>query len=121
MSLIKLQCWKCDIPGCDHVWIARGEKPKQCAKCRSRNWDTVLVIPAENREAFENTLKAMIAHPPITNKELAKKVRESKKSKKNSNQNLEVLIPDTPAPKFKRPGHAEGCRCGMCNPPKDGK
>lgn len=31
-------CWHCDQ--CGHEWMARGEKPKQCAKCRKRDWDS---------------------------------------------------------------------------------
>ena len=34
----KLAC-KCDR--CGHAWIAEGEKPKRCAKCKSPAWDKV--------------------------------------------------------------------------------
>ena len=38
MAIIKVEAWKCDL--CGHVWIKQpGEKPKQCAKCRTRIWD----------------------------------------------------------------------------------
>lgn len=43
MSLKKLDCWICDL--CGHDWIARGEKPKQCAKCRKRGWNRTKAEP----------------------------------------------------------------------------
>jgi hypothetical protein len=38
MSQISVLAWKCDRRGCGKVWLAK-EKPKACAKCKSRKWD----------------------------------------------------------------------------------
>jgi hypothetical protein len=33
--------WKCEVPGCGHVWLGEaGEKPpRRCARCKSRQWN----------------------------------------------------------------------------------
>jgi hypothetical protein len=38
MSKIQVGAWKCDL--CGHVWIAGKVYPKQCAKCRTRIWNS---------------------------------------------------------------------------------
>jgi hypothetical protein len=50
MSIVQVQAWKCDRPSCGHVWLAE-EKPKACARCKSRGWDrspaVAQVMPAQ--------------------------------------------------------------------------
>jgi len=38
MSLVVRECWHCDR--CGHEWMRAGEeRPRWCAKCKSRTWD----------------------------------------------------------------------------------
>jgi hypothetical protein len=40
MSLVEVEAWKCDRVECGHVWYTGSEeKPKACARCKSRAWD----------------------------------------------------------------------------------
>jgi len=39
MACITIEAWKCDL--CGHVWLKQaGVTPKQCAKCRTRIWNS---------------------------------------------------------------------------------
>ena len=42
MSRLTVAAWKCDIPKCGWVWIAKGDvPPEKCAKCKNRAWHHV--------------------------------------------------------------------------------
>src|SRR5437016_4530939 len=36
MGKVGVEAWKCEV--CGHVWVG-GERPKRCARCKSRRWD----------------------------------------------------------------------------------
>jgi hypothetical protein len=38
MGTAWVECWKCDV--CGHRWIKGELYPEQCAKCRSRKWNS---------------------------------------------------------------------------------
>lgn len=41
MSKVHGWLWKCDRAECGYIWHTQGsEPPKQCAKCKARNWNT---------------------------------------------------------------------------------
>ena len=49
MSEIDIKAWKCDRPGCGHIWIGY-PKPEKCAKCKCRNWDQPNAEPVLNSD-----------------------------------------------------------------------